>query len=127
MALNFHPDLESIHREFQEKAKAFEGPLTPEREKEILKQVVAEKLRIQPQGVSAQAPASAQQIAKTQKDDQRRVEYQEVISSLVETVFTQGLDEAVKQARQTHNAFLIDAFHDELVDRFYQEIKSQEK
>ncbi len=124
---NFHPELESIQSEFQQRVKSIEGEVTPEKEKEVLKQVISEKFQAVPQ-TQTQAdetrkkekplPAASQQDFKAQ--------YQYAIDSLINTAFEKGLAKAVQEVREMHNAFLIDAFHDELVDKFYSEIKSKE-
>lgn len=124
---NLHPELEKIQSEFQQRVKSIDGELTPEKEKEALKQVISEKFQAVPQ-TQTQAdevkkkeeplPAAPQQDSKNQ--------YQYAVDSLVNTAFEKGLIKAVQEARDTHNAFLIDAFHDELVDKFYSEIKSKE-
>lgn len=124
---NLHPELENIQQEFRQKAKAIEGELTPEKEKEVLRQVISEKFQAVPQ-TQTQAdevkkkeeplpPPTPQQDSKNQ--------YQYAIDSLVNTAFEKGLAKAVQEARGTRNAFLIDAFHDELIDKFYAEIKSR--
>ncbi len=130
---NFHPELEDIQQEFQQRIKAHEGGLTPEKEKDVLKQVIAEKFQAQPQTqTQAQTQAGDEQTdhkktvptvaSVTNSQDQ----YQSTVDSLVHTVFEKGLSEAIKDVRGMGNAFLIDAFHDELVDKFYSEIKLKE-
>ncbi|MEW5805580.1 MAG: hypothetical protein AB1721_02560 [Patescibacteria group bacterium] len=126
MPINFHPEIESLNQEFQQRIKSAEGPLTPEKEKEVLKQVIAEKFQAQPQTQSAQ-PVQTQPIQTPADDNKNAEEIQEAINSLIEITFNRGLYEGIKQARQTHNAFLIDQYHDELVNRFYQELKAQKK
>ena len=44
------------------------------------------------------------------------------VSPYVQSAFRQGVISAVKQVRQSHNPYLIDAFHDALVDRFLKEL-----
>ncbi|MEK7154104.1 MAG: hypothetical protein AAB792_00915 [Patescibacteria group bacterium] len=41
------------------------------------------------------------------------------VQELVNTAFSKTIDDAIKQARATNNAALIDAFHDALVDELY--------
>ena len=47
------------------------------------------------------------------------------IAQLVQIAFQDGITSAVRRARQTHNPYLIDAFHDALVDRFLDEMKKK--
>lgn len=46
-------------------------------------------------------------------------ELKATVQQLVNTAFTTTLADAIKQARATNNAALIDAFHDALVDELY--------
>ncbi len=125
---NFHPELKNIQQEFQQRVKDIEGELTAEREKEILKQVISEKFKATPQANQTSdignqtADPETNKIAATNAKQQ----YQPLVDSLINTVFEKGLSKAVEEVRNTRNAFLIDAFHDELVDKFYAEIKSKE-
>jgi hypothetical protein len=44
------------------------------------------------------------------------------VSLYVQAAFRDGVISAVKKVRQSHNPYLIDAFHDALVDRFSKEL-----
>lgn len=44
------------------------------------------------------------------------------VSLYVQSAFRDGIISAIKQVRQSHNPYLIDAFHDALVDRFSQDL-----
>lgn len=52
---------------------------------------------------------------------------QEKLQHLVDLAFEQGLLAAIDQARKTDNPYLIDAFHDMLTDKLYQELVAQNK
>lgn len=128
--MEFHPEIEKIAQEFQDKisrARA-EKPLSPEEEKALLRQLVGEKLQLQappPPPPSTQSiPSTATSSTTTQQDENQ---YQQAIEFLLEITFTKGLMEGIKEARKTGNPYLIDEYHDTLVDRFYQEIKAREK
>ncbi len=125
---NLHPELEKIQGEFQQRVKSIDGELTPEKEKEVLKQVISEKSQAVPQ-----TQTQADEVKKKEEplpagppQQDSKNQYQYAVDSLVNTAFEKGLVKAVQEARDTRNAFLIDAFHDELVDKFYAEIKSKE-
>lgn len=47
------------------------------------------------------------------------VQLQQKVQALVNTAFLKSIDEAIKEAKATNNAALIDAFHDLLVDELY--------
>lgn len=124
---NLHPELEKIQSEFQQRVKSIDGELTPEKEKKVLKQVISEKFQAVPQTQTQadEVKKKEEPLPPTPQQDSKN-QYQYAIDSLVNTAFEKGLVKAVQEARDTRNAFLIDAFHDELVDKFYAEIKSKE-
>ena len=123
---NLHPELEGIQSEFQQRVKSIEGEVTPEEEKEILKQVISEKFQAVPQTQTQAADDKKEQPLPPPSPQDSKTQYQYAVDSLINTAFEKGLTKAVQEVRDTHNAFLIDAFHDELVDKFYSEIKSKE-
>lgn len=47
------------------------------------------------------------------------------VAGLVQIAFQNGITEAVRRARATGNPYLIDSFHDALVDRFLDEMKQK--
>ncbi len=125
---NLHPEFKNIQNEFQQRIKSVAEKVTPEREKEILKQMMTEKFQAVPQPqtqVQTDNGKETEEFLPAASPDPK-TQYQYAIDSLISTAFEKGLTKAVQEARETHNAFLIDAFHDELVDRFYVEINSME-
>lgn len=52
---------------------------------------------------------------------------QEKLQHLVDLAFEKGLLEAISQARKTSDPYLLDAFHDILTDKLYQELVVQHK
>jgi hypothetical protein len=58
-------------------------------------------------------------------DDERRANL--FLDGLVETAFGQGIHKAVDMSFRTSNAYLIDRFHDIIVDKFYEELVRQKK
>lgn len=133
---NFHPDLQNIQQEFQTRLEQQGKSLSPDAEKEVLREIISEKFKATPQDDQA-SNKDDQDQKKDEKPKQAPVpttkkngvseEYQVAVDSLIQTAFAQGLVKAVQAARDSHNAFLIDAFHDELIDKFYQEIKNLNK
>ena len=91
-------------------------------EKEILRQVVGEK--IQQHAPSYQpVPAKPQDDQSSYNDPQLATQVQE----LVNMAFAKGIDDAVKSAVQSGNPALIDAFHDVLVDQLYDTLIERKK
>ncbi len=52
---------------------------------------------------------------------------QEKLQHLVDLAFEQGLLTAIEQARKTNDPYLLDAFHDTLTDKLYQELVARHK
>lgn len=54
-------------------------------------------------------------------------ELQKKLQHLVNLAFEQGLLTAIDQARKMNDPYLLDAFHDVLADKLYQELIVQHK
>lgn len=80
-------------------------------DKEILHSVVREK--IQPTAPSVTPPIATTPPAPLPPELHQKVQ------ALVNVAFLKSIDEAIKEAKATNNAALIDAFHDVLVDELY--------
>lgn len=121
--------VEEIYKEFERKRAEVlkqpefkEGELPPEKEKEILREAVSERIKkVQPTPVSKQ-PATlqtAQQIKDQPKERQ--------VQLLINLVFEKGIDEAVDVAKHLDSPYLIDELHDTLVDELYNKLVEQGK
>jgi hypothetical protein len=62
--------------------------------------------------------------AKTQNDDDRAT-LDKNVAMYVQLAFQDGIENAVRTVRNTHNPFLIDAFHDALTDRFLDALRAR--
>ncbi len=99
-------------------------------EKETLREVIGERIgSIRPAPPPAGGPApSAQQPATpipapvVEPPSYLSDELKSKVQELVNAAFASSLDDAIKQARATNNAALIDAFHDALVDELYNQL-----
>jgi hypothetical protein len=92
-------------------------------EKETLREVVGEKLgrAPAPQPAPAQPPAPQPAVPPPAVEPPSYLseELKVKVQELVNTAFSKTISDAVKQARATNNAALLDAFHDALVDELY--------
>ncbi len=96
-------------------------------DKEMIREIVKEKLALTPgaaapqqQAVAAQQqpvpqPAPQSHTVASYASDDLHAKVQE----LVELAFAKSLNEAIGLAKATQNAALIDAFHDIMVDELY--------
>ncbi len=118
-------DLASRRLELEKQKQSGEIAEVPH-EKETLRQVIKERLRVG-QSSQAQIPNVSQQPATSNQlpaagygsPSYLSAELKDKVQELIDIAFTKSLDEAVKLARQTNNAALIDAFHDALADELY--------
>lgn len=120
--------MEEIYKNFEaKKAEALqqpenkEGELSPEKQKEILKEAISERITTTQPVISQQQTATqtAQKLKDQPKDRQ--------IQLLIEMAFEKGVIEAVEVAKNLDNPYLLDEFHDALVDEFYKKLVEQGK
>ena len=76
------------------------------------------KESIPPASSPGPAPAQIQQQAQELKD----LDKTNQIKRLCQLAFEKGLDEAVEVAKKLDNPYLLDEFHDTLVDELYQRL-----
>lgn len=83
--------------------------------------VVAETLKSHIDKVPV-APAPPTPTIQDPKDDDP---VEKNIALYVQIAFQNGIADAVQKIRDTHNPFLIDAFHDALTDRFLDALRAK--
>lgn len=118
---------EEIFKNFEQKrAEALkslefkEAGLSPEKQKEILKDVVSEKIQtIRPSQVNQQVAQKIQELQEQSKERQ--------IQILTEMAFEKGVVYAVEIAKNLDNPYLLDEFHDVLVDQLYNKLVEEGK
>lgn len=121
--------MEEIYQSFEAKkaealkrVEAKEAELGTEKEKEILKEAVTERIS------TAQPLPPAQKQAIAQKAQQLKAEPKErQIELLAQMAFEKGVIEAVETAKNLDNPYLLDEFHDVLVDQLYSKLVEQGK
>lgn len=122
-------EIAQIESQLAEKRAALEqqksaGQITEvPHEKETLREVVREQYAVPapavPPVTSGQLPVDSPPPPIVEPPSYLSDELKASVQQLVNTAFTVSLEQAVKQARATNNAALIDAFHDALVDELY--------
>jgi sRNA-binding protein len=73
-------------------------------------------------GFSAPAP-----IVPTQAQQVQTIDSQNQVQALCQLAFQKGLDEAIKAAKSLNDSYIMDEFHDALVDKFYKQLVEQKK
>lgn len=94
-------------------------------EKEILREMIREKIQASP---TPTAPISQPPPPpSTETPSYLSEELQPKVQELINQAFEKSIDEAIKTAKATKNAALIDAFHDVLVDEMYNHLVEKGK
>ena len=127
-------ELESLGGKFEEKAKIEEEKPKP-KEEEIKKE--KEKIRVSPEDPSkVKLPQKVTKSAKVKKiNDDIASDLKEIMSmdkpkqvkALVYLAFKKGVNYAANIADQLKDPYLLDEFHDTLVDNLYDLLKKKKK
>ena len=121
----FQKEVEELEAKLQEKKQMLEASQpTPEKEvfSEVFKEHIDQEVKDNSEFVASsnQDPQNSSKSSNSNADDEK--EAQQYIDSLVELSFQKGILSAVKEARKMGNAYVLDKFHDTLVDRYYQKL-----
>ena len=95
-------------------------------EKEILRQVVGEKIQQSRLGES-RIPDSQSESGQHDNQSYNDPQLADKVQELVNLAFTKSIDDAVRSVVKTGNPALIDAFHDVLVDKLYDTLLERKK
>lgn len=97
-------------------------------EKEILREALREKIAKAPGPAPLMTPApTPPQPAPSGQPSYWTDELRPKVEELVKIAFAKSLEEAIRLAKTTQNAALIDAFHDLIVDELYNHLVEQGK
>jgi len=117
-------DIERLSKEIAEKKNLPEYKEVPERE--LIKQTLQPLVR--------QATSDKQQVTKKEEETKETVlpdylkdsppEIKLRVEKLVDLVFHQGIEKTIKEANQA-GPFILDAFHDALTNKLYDELKKK--
>jgi len=127
--LTLEQEIAQIERDLVSKREALEKqkqagtvPGVPH-EKETLREIVGKKIMPPEESIpfqsSSPTPVPTTPFPSVEPPSYLSEELKAKVQELVNIAFSKTIDEAVKQARATNNAALIDAFHDALVDELY--------
>lgn len=94
--------------------------LSPEKQKEILKEIVSEKIQ------ATQLSQTNQQVVQKVQELQKQPKERQ-IQTLTEMAFEKGVVYAVEIAKNLDNPYLLDEFHDVLVDQLYNKLVEEGK
>ncbi|MBI3305293.1 hypothetical protein HYZ80_03165 [Candidatus Parcubacteria bacterium] len=120
--------LESEIRELEERLAERKQTLSeqrePESERATIREYVGEKIAgaVPPPNITV-PPTTGQASGGAPTAQEEALKVQE----LVDVAFLKGLGQAIGAVKASHNARLIDAFHDALVDHLYNDLVSRGK
>ncbi len=101
-----------------------ERGVTHEGGKELVREVVSSHIYTKPPtspiGVTSTAATSTSSSYLDELDESQA----ERVNQLIQSISEVGIKKAIEQAKQS-DPFLLDAFHDALVDKLYDELKSR--
>ena len=116
--------MEEILRKFEAKRageltrpEEKENVLSPEKQKEILKEAVDEKIAETPIVSTVRQQVVQQTTVKLKNEPKERQ-----IELLVQMVFDKGIVEAIEVAKNLDSPYLLDEFHDTLIDHLYDKL-----
>ncbi len=117
-------DIEKLSKEIIEKRNLLEHKELSERElvKQALHPIIKQPVNRQ-SSVNGQGPTAGSQVLPDYlKDSSPEIKLQ--VEKFVHLVFHQGIEKTAAQASQSGD-FILDAFHDALTDKLYEELRKR--
>lgn len=116
-------EIADLTKQIEAKRRILESEKGIIEEKEIVRDVVAEK-------ISGSIPSFSSQKSQIKNDksisylDNVDSETEETVNGLISIAFSKGIEAAIKEA-ENYDAYIMDAFHDAMTDKVYDQMKSQ--
>jgi len=133
---NLETEIKELERKIEEKRRLLESESSVVEEKELVRESVSDLIKENLGGTNEIAPSfspsssspvsaspSAAQAPSSYLDTLDQ-ETSESLSALLEELPKKGLKKTLDEAAKS-DAYTLDAFHDLLVDRFYEELKAR--
>ncbi|MBT9171490.1 MAG: hypothetical protein DDT18_01869 [Actinobacteria bacterium] len=124
-------EISLLEQRLQEKKRALADlEQLPVSDKEILKEIIKERMEKEIKSFPPSLEAGAKKIgvpspvviSKGAVTDTEEEKIKNLLNELIDIALKKNIPQAVKEARKSGNAYLIDRLHDELVDKLYEEI-----
>jgi hypothetical protein len=131
MDINFNLEetIDEIIKEIEykrEEAKQKGVEYKPQHEKQIVREKVGEKLG-KPSVPAQPAPVQLKPHVREEERSYENPELREHVSALIKIALEKNLEDAIQAVQKQGNPALLDAFHDALVDHFYEELVKRGK
>lgn len=122
-------EIEKLSQEIIEKQKLLETKKSLEEKEIVEREIIKESLRPiiyqpLPPKTSVVPPVSPEDKNLPNYLQNSSTEIKREVEKLINLAFSQGIKKTVAQARQ-NKAFVLDAFHDALTDKLYEELKKR--
>jgi hypothetical protein len=131
---NIEAEIAQLSQEIEAKRRLLEESKGIVEEREVLGEVVAEKVGVKPDRVVAStgqptASSGASPATQAKKDDDSYLaglppETIAIVNSLILAIPRDGINKTIARAQQEH-PLILDAFHDALVTHLYAEMKDR--
>ena|SRR3989338_9222973 len=128
---NIQQEIAQLEQQLAEKRASLEqgasetGQEAPH-EKEILRQVVGEKIQEYAPSYQPSRPSPVA-VPNDDKQSYNNPQLIEKVQELINIAFDKSIGDAVRAATQSGNPALIDAFHDVIVDQLYDTLLERKK
>lgn len=117
-APRIHEEIVELEKRLAEKKQELAGKEVEKHDKEIIKEVIKEKIEA-PKAIKVK-PVAASQAHVIKKAKELKAEPKErQIKLLTDLAFEKGVIHATEIAKQLDSPFILDEFHDTLVDELY--------
>ena len=118
-------DIAELEKRLEEKRAALGQEKS---EKEILHEVVGEKIKEHVPTYSSSSPSvTIPPPTQVEPPSYLAQDLKDKIQSVVDLVFSKNLEEGIKEAAKSGNPAFIDAFHDILTDELYDQLIEKRK
>jgi hypothetical protein len=115
-------NFEARQAEILRQQESAEKELSAEKQKEILREIVSEHINTSQPVPQPQQQSIIQKAQTLQNEPKERQ-----IALLIQLAFEKSVFEAVNVARKLDNPYLLDEFHDALVDKLYNQLVEKGK
>lgn len=127
-------DIAELEKRLEEKKSALEheksgpGEESKPSEKELLHEVVGEKIKEHVPSYSPSSPGTSTLTPQsTEPPSYLSQDLKDKVRAIIDLVFSKNLEEGIKEAAKSGNPAVIDAFHDMLVDELYSQLLERGK
>lgn len=121
---NIEAEIAELTKQIEEKRRSLESKKGIVQEKDVVRQVLGEKIGSSVPSFTPQSTSVARNDDSKSYLDSTDENTVNIVNALLERVFSEGMDSAMKQT-ELNDPYIIDAFHDALTDKMYERLKAE--